>query len=163
MAANENHKAHKPVAEFWDDLDDFETCMLVTRDGALLRSRPMAPHVRPHDGTIRFLTSDKTHKVDELEAHPEANVVFADDDDIWISVSGRIRLSRAMSDIDDLWSPAADAWLENGKREAIVLILDAERGEYWEQAGALAASWELAKAAVTGDRPGLGETGKVAL
>ena len=162
MAKLENTKDTKTAAEFWDDLDDFDTCMLVTNDGRQLRSRPMAPHLREDAGEIRFLTSIKTHKVDELEANPNANVVFADDGE-FISVSGAIRISQAPADIDELWSASAEAWLDEGKAEAAVLILDASEGEYWESAGTLKATWETAKAALTGERPGVGTSGKLAL
>lgn len=154
----------KSTEEFRDDLEEFGTAMLVTRDGPWLRSRPMQPHVGNPDGSIRFLTSVRTHKVEEIERHPEANVVFADDDANWVSVSGRIRLSRDQGDIDDLWSPAAEAWLADGKQEALVLILEPEIAEYWDyRENVVKAGWELAKGALTGRRPDLGENRKLAL
>ena len=37
----------KSNREFFRDLEDFDTAMLVTRDGKHLRSRPMASYVDP--------------------------------------------------------------------------------------------------------------------
>lgn len=154
----------KTTEEFRGDLEEFDTAMLVTRDGALLRSRPMQPHVGNPDGSIRFLTSIRTHKVEEVERHPEANLVFTDDDANWISVSGRIRLSRDPADIDELWSAAAEAWLTEGKGEAVVLVLDPEIAEYWDnRENVLKAGWEMAKGALTGERPDIGENRKLTL
>ena len=154
----------KTNEEFRDDLAGFDICMLATLDGANLRSRPMKPHFDNPDGTIRFLTSAKTHKVDEVEANPRANAMFADDDGTWVSVSGRIRLSRDRDDIDELWSPDASPWFTEGKEEAIVLILEPEMAEYWDYAGGkLKAGWELLKGAMTGAKPDIGQHGKVAM
>lgn len=154
----------KTREEFYDDLEHFDTTMLVTRDGAHLRARPMRPHFRHPDGTIRFLTSLATHKVDELANHPEANAVFTDDDKNWISVSGRVRLSSDRADVDELWSSEAEPFFENGKAEAVVLILEPEFAEYWESsANAIKAGWEMVKGTVTGKKPDIGENRKLTL
>lgn len=152
----------KTTKEFRDDLEMFDTAMLVTRDGSYLRARPMRPHIGHEDGSIRFLSSVRTHKVDEIGASPEANVVFSDDDAVWISVSGRVRLSREQVDIDELWTDGADAWID--KKEAVVLVVQPEIAEYWDnRENALKAGWEAAKGALTGKRPDIGEHSKLAL
>lgn len=155
----------KSTTELWDDLDDFDTCMLATRDGRHLRSRPMKPYFPEKDGTIHFLTSLKTHKVDEVKASPEANAVFAKPGDKhFISVSGTVRLSQDPADIDAVWSDEAEPWFENGKAEAVVLILDAQLAEYWDGTdNALKASWDKLKSSLGGERPDPAENGKVRL
>jgi hypothetical protein len=62
----------KTADELREDLEDFDIAMLVTKEGKFLRSRPMKPNINA-DGTIRFLTSKKTHKVDEVDSSPQAN------------------------------------------------------------------------------------------
>ncbi len=154
----------KNTSEFFDDLDAFDTAMLVTRDGKYLRSRPMTPYVNSADGTIRFLTSRRTHKTEELAIYPEANIVFTDDSEVWISVSGKVRQSFERADIEELWSPAAEAFLQDGKDEAVVLIVDAEMAEYWDQSkSTLRAGWEMAKGAITGETPDVGNHQKLDL
>lgn len=153
----------RTTEEFLDDLDDFDTAMLVTRDGAFLRSRPMAVYVDTSDRTIRFLTSIRAHKVEEVERSPDANVVFMDEDN-WISVSGRIRISRDQGDIDAIWSSAADAWLKDGKAEAIVLVLEPQIAEYWDHTdNALKAGWEMVKGTLSDSRPDVGDNRKLSL
>lgn len=150
----------KTTEEFFDDLTDFDICMLATRDGRHLRSRPMKPYFDNPDGSIRFLTSVATHKVDELESSPEANAAFSEDDDLFISVSGKVRLSRDPADIEALWSAEAEPWLE--KSETVVLILDPEIAEYWDSsANSVKAGWEMIKGAVTGREPEVGSHGKL--
>jgi general stress protein 26 len=149
--------------EFRDDLARFDTCMLATKDGSRLRSRPMKPYLDNPDGTIRFLTSTKTHKVNEVEANPDANAIFVDEDGTWISVSGKVRVSSDAGDIDELWSPDAAPWFVDGKAEAVVMIMTPDMAEYWDSGSKLKAGWELAKSAVTGKKPDIGEHGKIAL
>lgn len=151
----------KPTEEFYEDLEDFDTAMLVTRDADMLRSRPMKPYVGNPDGSIRFLTSKHTHKIDEANADPAANVVFADDGE-WISVSGDIMLSSDPSDIDELWTADAEPWFENGKADAVVMILNPRAAEYWDSSK-LKANWEMLKSAVTGQKADPGTNQKLAL
>lgn len=155
---------NRTTEEFLADLEEFDTAMLVTRDGAHLRARPMQPHVGNADGSIRFLTSIRTHKVEEVARAPEANLVFTDDDASWISVSGRMRLSRDAADIDELWSASAEAWLGHSRDEAVVLILEPEIAEYWDyRENAVKAGWEIAKGMLTGKQPDIGENRKLTL
>ncbi|MDN2567531.1 pyridoxamine 5'-phosphate oxidase family protein [Aquibium sp. A9E412] len=154
----------KTTEEFRKDLKDFDTCMLVTRDGPHLRSRPMAPKFEERDGTLRFLTSKKTHKIDEVRDEPQANAVFSDDDDTFISVSGRVRLSDDPAVVDDLWSAAAAPWFEDGKSEAVALIMEPEIAEYWDNSdNRLKAGWEMVKGTLTGETPDVGAHGKLDL
>ncbi len=151
----------RTTEEFLDDLADFDDAMLVTRDGAFLRSRPMAVYVDTPDRTIRFLTSVRTHKVDEVERNPDANVVFTDDDN-WISVSGPIRVSRDRGDIDAIWSSTAEAWLKDGKAEAIVLILEPQIAEYWDRSdNVLKTGWEMVKGTLSDSPPDIGDNRKL--
>ncbi len=156
---------HKTLEEFFADLGQFSTCMLVTRDGAHLRARPMRPYVDRSSHTIRFLTSTRTHKVDEIKRAPEANLVFTNDDGEWISVSGPVHFSQSKEDIDALWTPEAEPYFENGKEEAIVMLLEPDIAEYWDNTGFdLSAGWEKVAGALTGRQPKeMGEHGKVAM
>lgn len=154
----------KTTDDFFEDLAQFRTAMLVTHDSGDLRARPMASHVKKEDRTIRFLTSTRTHKLDEIESDSRANVVFSDDKEVWISVSGNIRISREAADIDELWSSAAEAWLNAGKAEAAVLIIEPTMGEYWDNSkNVLKAGWEMAKGVLTDEKPDVGDHAKVSI
>lgn len=156
---------HKTTDDFFNDLDGFDTAMLVTHDSGDLRARPMSVRIDKAGKTIRFLTSVKTHKLDEIERDARANAVFSDDSKVWISVSGKIRISRDQKDIDELWSSAAEAWLNAGKSEAAVLILEPSMGEYWDNStNVVKAGWEMAKAVLSdNERPDIGKHAKVDL
>ena len=62
----------------WEKVRAIETCMMVTRDGPHLRSRPMAAILRTGQNAIWFFADATNHKDDELAQHPQACLAFAD-------------------------------------------------------------------------------------
>ena len=70
--------------------EGIDFCMLTTMDGGYLRSRPMSTQQFEFDGDLWFLTSDTTHKVEEIAKDNRVNVAYsAPDDNTYLSVSGR--------------------------------------------------------------------------
>jgi general stress protein 26 len=149
----------KTASEFWDDISGFDTCMFATMDGNRIRSRPMAPYFSETDHTIRFLASRRGHKVDEINTHPDSNVIFAESGE-WMSVSGKTSVTTDAAIIDELWTDEAAAWLDRG--DAIALIVKAEIAEYWNAEGTLSASWDAIKSAFTNEKASAGEHQKLA-
>jgi general stress protein 26 len=155
------------VQELWDMLEDFHVCMATTRDGDVLRSRPMAPVIDPAEGVIRFLSASSAPKVAEINAEHDINLSFADEDDMsFVSVSGRATVSRDRALIRELWSPYADAWFEGDAETADVVVLTVrpEEAQYWDGSSSkIARIWEIAKAKLTGSRPDMGDSAKINL
>jgi general stress protein 26 len=155
------------VHELWDMLEDFHVCMATTRDGDVLRSRPMAPAIDPAEGVIRFLSAAQAPKVDEISAGHDINLSFADVDDMnFVSVSGRATISRDRALIRELWNPYADAWFEGDAETADVVVLTVRptEAQYWDgNSSRVARMWEIAKAKMTGSKPDMGDSGKVDL
>ena len=143
--------------KFWDMVNDFDTCMVVTRAGGSLRGRPMAPYVSDERREIMFLTERDTHKVDEIEADPH----------VALSVSGRARVSQDRALVKRLWGPEAEAWLPQGPDDptVAVLVVDPDGAELWDVTGnKVAQAWEFAKAYLGNkDRPDTTEYRKVKL
>jgi hypothetical protein len=70
--------------------------MLVTRFGGGLRARPMEARPEPSGRTIYFLTDVRTAKDDEIDAVPEACLVFIDREErVYLSLSGFPEPARA--------------------------------------------------------------------
>jgi general stress protein 26 len=161
------HPAADPVEteRFWRDLLAFDVCMLVTRDGAYMRSRPMKPFFRPSSGRIFFLISERAHTLEEIKGEPSANLVFADDaNKVWISVSGFTAISSAPEELDELWGAEVEPWFPSGKAEAVALAVTPEIAEYWTYPESrMRGRWELLKAELTGAVPETGVHRKVAL
>src|SRR6185436_16471174 len=78
------------LTKLYDMIDDLDTAMLTTRrsDGHLV-SRAMANQKHAPGADLWFVTSDTTHKLDELATDPHVNVAyFKDRTREWISVAG---------------------------------------------------------------------------
>jgi general stress protein 26 len=156
------------VAKVGDLIKDIKFAMLTTRaaDGTL-HSRPMATQQREFDGTLWFLTGERTHKTDEIARNPEVNVAYANpDDQAYVSVSGRAAVLDDREKARELWNPVYRAWFPGGldDPDLRVLRVDVTGAEYWDSpSGTLVQLIGFAKAVATGERyeAGKGEHGTI--
>lgn len=158
--------ADNSIDKFWEMVDDFDTCMVVTRDGGKLRARPMAPRIDHERRQILFLTERSSHKVDEIESDAEVAVTFSKHDE-YVSVSGRAHVSGDRQLIDKIWDAEAEAWMPEDKNDpnVAVLVVEPDQAEVWDtRTNKITQAWEFAKALVgEKDRPDIGTNIKVAL
>ena len=161
-------KSHpNKMDELYDLIQDIEMAMFTTRrtDGRLV-SRPMSTQKPEKDADLWFVTDVDAHKVDEIEADPQINVAYYNSGTReWVSVSGRVRISRDRTRIRELYKPDWKIWFadEGGDRDGgpddpriTLLFVDVESAVYAKKtttrAGALV---EIAKSFVTGNEPDL--------
>ncbi|MEO0772052.1 MAG: pyridoxamine 5'-phosphate oxidase family protein [Pseudomonadota bacterium] len=152
--------------EFWTLLADMTACMVTTRDGDVLRSRPMAPYVDTEKRTIRFLTDRASSKVFEVKAEQDINLSFADQSKmIFASVSATASLLHDEALIDDMWGPYAKVFF--GEREdADVVVIDVKptQAELWDNdKNMVAMALEMGRAYFSEDGPDLGENQKMSM
>ncbi|KAB2894848.1 MAG: DUF385 domain-containing protein, partial [Kofleriaceae bacterium] len=135
-------------------LDDAPAVLLTTRGRDRLHTRPMAVQRVDDDGTMYFSTSADSVKIDELEADPRVQVAFQGKTRFAV-VDGAARLSRDRALVDELWKEDWKIWFPKGKSspEIVIVIVDPERGEYWDQSGTngLSFLFRAAKAYVKGE------------
>jgi general stress protein 26 len=156
------------IAKLADMIKDIQFAMLTTRgaDGTL-RSRPMMTQSGTFDGTLWFLTGERTHKTSEIAVNPEVNLAYANvDDNAYVSVSGRAQVLDDRERARALWNPAFRAWFPGGldDPDLRVLRVDVTGAEYWDSpSSTVAHALGFAKAILTGTRyePGDGEHGKI--
>jgi general stress protein 26 len=138
-------------------LRGFEDAMLVTRrkDG-ILRGRPMAIADRSTTGTLRFITSVDSPKLEELTENPLVNVTLQDGKR-FVSLSGTCRVSRDSDLIERLWMENQRIWFEKGRNDPTLIVLEVVPiiGEYWNRTGVEGLRFFLAEvnAAITGNTP----------
>lgn len=149
-------------------IKDIKMAMLTTIDGGVLRSRPMATQEDAEfDGELWFMTSDKTHKVEEIEKDNRANIAYADPNDhIYVSVSGGVSIVKDRAKIEELWNPAYKAWFPDGLDDPTICLLKVkvEQAEYWDSnSSAIVHIVGFVKALVTGERAQGGENEKINL
>jgi general stress protein 26 len=139
--------------------------MMTTRDGGVLRSRPMRPQIDDSTREFRFLTRLSTHKIEELAENPEVNLAFADQGSgDFVSVSGQAYLTQDKKLIDQLWSTAAEAYFNCGKTDPEIAVIRVvpSLAEYWDAKSTLVQAWNVFKAKYTQLPPDLEENRKVA-
>ncbi len=68
----------KELKDLLDLVETLGTRMLTTRDGEILRSRPMHPIAEKTNGEILFLFPASPAIAEEVSAKPAANMSFVD-------------------------------------------------------------------------------------
>jgi general stress protein 26 len=162
MAAERNSG---DVSHAWELMKTITFAMLVTRDGDKIRSRPMSAYVEPDANAIYFLTDARRHKDEEIARDHNVNLAFADTGgQKYVSVSGTAAISNDRAKIRELFSTAAKAWWKDAEDPNIrVLEVTPDEAEYWDSPGTIVSYVKMAVAAVTGQRPTIGENRKVAI
>jgi general stress protein 26 len=153
------------INQIWDMMERIGFCMLSTRSGEDIRARPMAAHPEPLENSIYFLTDVDATKDDEIARWPNVGLAFADSKgQKYVSVTGNAELSNDRERIRELWSTPAKAWWDNADDPAIrVLKITPKYAEYWSSPGTVVSYVKMLAAAVTDQRPDMGENAKVSM
>lgn len=135
----------------------------VNSEGALV-SRPLATQEVEFDGDLWFFTQDPSEKVREIAANNQVNASFESGKG-YLSVSGAATVVHDRDTIDKLWSTSAEAWFPNGKDDSVALIkVVAHTAEYWSTDDPKPlVLLKVAKAAITGGQPDIGDNETVTL
>lgn len=162
--------SEKKIAELYELIEGIEVAMLTTRrpDGSLV-SRAMATQERTKDADLIFVTSNETHKLDELQYDSHVNVSYYNNKSReWVSVSGTARISRNRGLIEKLYKPDWKIWFgdKGGDRDGgpgdprlTLLLVDAQSVTYLKvDKPKPVILFELAKGLITGSQPEMGET-----
>jgi general stress protein 26 len=148
-------------------IENIDFAVLTTVNGGQLRSRPMSTQEYEGSNELWFFTSDRTHKVDEIEADNRVNVAYAKpDDNVYVSVSGRAAIVKDRAKMEELWNPILKAWFPEGLDDPTLCLLKVtiEEAEYWDSPNSkLVQLAGFVKAIVTGQPAEGGEYGKVSL
>lgn len=151
--------------DLWELVRTIPVCMMTTRDGDVLRSRPMATAIDEDNQEFLFLTRASSHKSREVEESTDVNLSFSlPERDLFVSVSGEGRITEDPDTARRLWNTYAAAYLPEGPEgeDVAVLRVVPKQAEYWlggrPQHLQLA---ELQQAIESGSQPNLGANEKV--
>lgn len=151
--------------QLWEILEAVGERMVTTKDGDVMRSRPMVPLIDKDARTIRFMTDDESAKVFELNTDTDIALSFADTDKmLFASVSGHGRVSSDQGQISEMWGPYAEVFFGSGPENADVAIvtIDPVQAEFWNnRTGKVAMAFEMARAYFSEDGPNLGANAKL--
>lgn len=153
------------IDRVWELMHKIGFCMLSTRDGDDIRSRPMAAYVSRDEHAVYFLSDAQSHKDDEIAADPHVGLAFADaSHQKYVSVTGRAEISNDRGKIRELWGTPAKAWWDSPDDPNIrVLKISPKDAQYWDSPGPTVSFIKMAAAAVSGRRPDIGDNAKVRL
>jgi general stress protein 26 len=158
-------KEEDGAIKVWRMMDEIGFCMLASRDGEEIRSRPMAAYVSKEEGAVYFLTDADSAKDEEVARSPNVNLAFANaSGHSYVSVTGRAQVSNDREKIKELWGTPAKAWWDSPDDPAIRLLkVTPNDAQYWDSPGTVRAYVKMAAAAVSDARPAMGDSAKIEL
>jgi len=133
-----------------------------------MRARPMQLVQDAYDGTLFFYTSKSASKVFEIDNDRDVCISFSDPGKgVYVSMSGKARLSEDQELIDRYWNSYVAAWFSEGEEDDDIIMLKVKinKGEHWKvKDHKLVQLFEVAKANLTdAEKPDLGENEKFGL
>jgi general stress protein 26 len=137
MAASQSRdrsvqRAHK----LWQMVRDMKIAMLTTRDGRLLRARPMECLQADDDGTLWFFTSSSSPKTAEIAGEHEVGLAFIDKaGQNYVSISGLATVVHDQEKARELWTEDQRSWYPQGLDDPALALLKvrAQQAEYWDR------------------------------
>jgi len=146
----------------WNLIKDIRIAMFVTQDSdGALSARPMSAVNSEFNGSLWFMTSATSPKIDEIEGAPNVLVAYSEPkNQNYVSVRGAASIVRDKAKIKEFWSEAARVWFPKGPDDANIALIrvDVESAEYWDTPNAtMVYVYGYAKARLTGEPPDIGE------
>ncbi len=120
------------LAELVEDIDI--AALVTVRPDGRVHSRPMATQGMTQDGTFEFLTSRSSLKIAEIGQSGHVNLTYVDNKHMrYVSVSGVAEAVKDDARVEELWSPAMQAWFSGPDDPDICLLrVHPTDAEYWD-------------------------------
>lgn len=132
-----------------------------------ISSRPMALQDEPFFGTLWFLASIRSEKIEEISAEHHVTLTFAEPSDSkYIALKGRATYNQDKAKIYELWNGWYKAWFPGGEDDPDIAVLrvDVTEADYWEaNASKIVRGVKFLAAAATGGSISTGESGHVSV
>lgn len=147
--------------QFWKRAEDVTAGMLSSSEAP---PRPMAHTAKAEDKALWFITAEGTDIDEAAMKGAEAHYVMAcGHSQIYAAVKGSLSIETDKDKLDEIWSPMAAVWFEDGRQDDDVRLVRfaLESADIWLTDGGAKALFEVAKSQVTGETPDMGEQGRV--
>ena len=152
----------------WTLIRDIRFAMFTTRHGnGHLHSRPVTTQnsALDEDANLWFFMSRRGDPVADLAGDPIVSVVYADpNQDRYVSVSGTAAVVEDNAKKQQLWSKLAEAYFPGGVTDPDLALVQVKiiHASYWDvKESKLVQLFHMAKAAITGKPPELGEHAEI--
>ncbi|QQA42130.1 pyridoxamine 5'-phosphate oxidase family protein [Pelagovum pacificum] len=158
--ADTNRILDDAKGQLFDELDRIRAGMLGV-DGTGQHMQPMTAYSDRDTGDLWFISSKETDLVRTLSPGATAHFTFTGKDhDYYACVRGTMEMSNDKAKLDELWSPIAAAWFEDGREDDNVCLLrfSIEDASVWATSGnPVRFAFQIAKANMTEETADLGE------
>ncbi|KAF1027439.1 MAG: hypothetical protein GAK29_00684 [Acinetobacter bereziniae] len=143
----------------------FVMVTFVTDEGHL-HSVPMTTQQNDFNGVIWFIGSKDSALAKNLPVHNQVNLGYSHiSNNHYVSINGIAECVYDQEILDQLWSPAYNAFFEQGKSDPNIQLIRVicNGAQYWEGTGKLIGLFKLAKASISGETESLGISQSVKL
>ena len=134
---------------------------------APLQARPMSVQDIDDQGNLWFISSATSNKNFEILKDNQVQLFFANNSSSqYISIYGNATIYKDQQKIDELWSPVAKAWFEEGKKDPNVTVIKVTPSDayYWDtKDGKIISLIKMAGSAIFGNTADIGVEGKLKL
>jgi general stress protein 26 len=124
------------IAKIKELAEDIKICMFCTELSVRpIPTRPMSLQEVDDMGNLWFISSAKSNKNFEIKQDNEVQLIFAKNQDShFLSILGTATIYKDKAHIDDVWSPIAKAWFEEGKDDPEVTVIKVAPTDayYWD-------------------------------
>ena len=145
-------------------IKDIKFAMLTHRhENGMMHAHPLTTQNRKLDEgeVLYFFISKKSELAANIAKDGNVNVSYADPGkDAYVSISGNATVVEDQAKKDQLFNPIAKAWFPGGATDPDMGLLEVRmhHAEYWDvKENQMTQLFKMAKAAVTGKQPHLGE------
>lgn len=141
-------------------------CMFTSSvDEVPLQTRPMTTQEVDDEGNFWFLSPKDSHKNYEIKSDARVQLLFANTSESeYLTVYGRATVLDDRKKIEEMWSPMAKAWFEQGKDDPNLSLIkvEPEDAHYWEpKQSKMITLFKMAVSAVSGKKMEIGREGEL--
>jgi general stress protein 26 len=132
-----NLSGEEAKAKVKELVDSASSCFFCSniKTGIPFSTRPMAVQKYDEEGNFWFLSSDDSHKNDEISHDPFVHLLFqgsAHSD--FLNIYGIAEVSKDKEKIKELWQPILKTWFTEGEDDPRITVIKVEPtdGYYWD-------------------------------
>jgi general stress protein 26 len=143
------------IAKLKELAEGIGTCMFCTELAqAPFNTRPMAVREVDEAGDIWFISNAESNKNHEIKQDDKVQLIFAKNSSAhYLSVFGEADIFKDKEKMDEVWTPIAKAWFEEGKNDPDATLIRVRPSEtyYWDTVdGKIFTLIQIVISAVTG-------------
>jgi general stress protein 26 len=165
---NEDLNNNEAIEKLTSLVKDIKTGLFCTElNHTPINSRPMSVQEVDDQGNLWFISSANSNKNFEILKDNQVQLFFANNSSSqYLSVYGTASIYKDQAIIDELWSPIAKAWFEEGKNDPNVTVIKVTPSDayYWDtKDGKIISLIKMAGSAILGTTSDIGVEGKLKL